>query len=128
MTTFIPLLQDRANELLGRFVPWTEIALRLDRQPVYSSSKRNNKFSTGTVSLKVTFKGTPLTRLDGFLNEARITAIALSLFLAAMTLSTPPKLADGTYGSCDSCGRHIAAARLEALPWASLCIACASRR
>ena len=38
------------------------------------------------------------------------------------------KLADGTYGSCDSCGRHIAQARLEALPWASMCIACASRR
>ena len=97
LATFMPLLQDRANELLERFVPWTEIALRLERPPVYSSSKRNNKFSTGTISLKVTFKGTTLTRLDGFLNEARITAIALSLFLAAMTLSTPPKLADGTY-------------------------------
>lgn len=97
LRTFLPLLQDRANDLLKRFVPWTEISLSLDRPPVYSSSRRTHKFSTGTVSLKATFKNEPLTRLDGFLNEARITAIALSLFLAAMTLSTPPKLADGTY-------------------------------
>ena len=32
------------------------------------------------------------------------------------------KLADGTYGACDVCGRAIGAARLEARPWATLCI------
>ena len=40
-------------------------------------------------------------------------------------LRAQAKLADGTYGTCDGCGRPIAAARLEALPWASECIACA---
>jgi DnaK suppressor protein len=34
------------------------------------------------------------------------------------------KLADGTYGRCDSCGRSIGAERLEAVPWAALCVAC----
>lgn len=97
LSAFLPLLQDRANELLYRFVPWTVISLNLDRPPVYSSSRRNNKFTIGTVSLRVTFKESRMTKLDGFLNEARITAIALSLFLAALTLSTPPRLADGTY-------------------------------
>jgi DnaK suppressor protein len=38
------------------------------------------------------------------------------------------KLADGTYGSCDRCGTAISAERLEALPWATMCIECASRR
>jgi DnaK suppressor protein len=38
------------------------------------------------------------------------------------------KLADGTYGSCDRCGTPISAERLEALPWATMCIECASRR
>jgi DnaK suppressor protein len=38
------------------------------------------------------------------------------------------KLAEGTYGLCDNCGCQIAEARLEALPWAVLCINCASRR
>ena len=46
----------------------------------------------------------------------------------AAVIRVQAKLADGTYGSCDSCGSPIAAARLEALPWASQCIACASRR
>jgi RNA polymerase-binding protein DksA len=34
------------------------------------------------------------------------------------------RLDDGTYGSCRRCGRPIAAARLEALPWAAHCIDC----
>lgn len=36
------------------------------------------------------------------------------------------KLAEGTYGTCDRCGRQVSEARLEAMPWATLCIACAS--
>ena len=34
------------------------------------------------------------------------------------------KIADGTYGRCANCGKAIEAARLKALPHASLCIAC----
>lgn len=34
------------------------------------------------------------------------------------------KLADGSYGHCDACGDEIGPERLEALPWATLCIAC----
>jgi DnaK suppressor protein len=34
------------------------------------------------------------------------------------------KLADGTYGVCDVCGTAIAEERLEALPWAILCVSC----
>jgi RNA polymerase-binding protein DksA len=35
------------------------------------------------------------------------------------------RLEAGTYGTCRSCGRPIAAERLEAIPWAALCIDCA---
>ena len=34
------------------------------------------------------------------------------------------RIEDGTYGVCASCGREIPSARLEANPWASLCIDC----
>jgi RNA polymerase-binding transcription factor len=34
------------------------------------------------------------------------------------------RLDAGTYGRCMSCGSPIAAERLEALPWAALCIDC----
>lgn len=38
------------------------------------------------------------------------------------------KFAEGTYGKCESCGEQISEARLEAMPSARLCIACASQR
>jgi DnaK suppressor protein len=37
------------------------------------------------------------------------------------------KLDEGTYGECDSCGDRIPEERLEAIPWATLCVGCASR-
>jgi RNA polymerase-binding protein DksA len=30
----------------------------------------------------------------------------------------------GTYGACENCGQPIAPERLEAMPWATLCIDC----
>jgi len=38
------------------------------------------------------------------------------------------KLEDDSYGSCDVCGEPIGAERLEALPWAVLCVRDAGRR
>ncbi len=38
------------------------------------------------------------------------------------------KLADGTYGTCDSCGEPISEERLDAIPSATLCISCARAR
>jgi RNA polymerase-binding transcription factor DksA len=35
------------------------------------------------------------------------------------------RVAAGTYGTCGVCGRAIAAERLEAIPWAATCVACA---
>jgi RNA polymerase-binding protein DksA len=38
------------------------------------------------------------------------------------------KFDNGTYGICESCGKPISEARLEAMPAARLCITCASQR
>ena len=38
------------------------------------------------------------------------------------------KLDEENYGSCDKCGADISRERLEILPWAVLCVACAARR
>ena len=38
------------------------------------------------------------------------------------------RLAEGTYGTCESCGGPIGAGRLEARPVARTCIRCASSR
>src|SRR6185312_17110748 len=37
------------------------------------------------------------------------------------------KLDAGSYGACESCGKPIAAERLEAILWAPLCIDCARK-
>ena len=38
------------------------------------------------------------------------------------------KFEEGTYGFCDSCGKPIDPARLEALPQASLCLNCKAQQ
>jgi RNA polymerase-binding transcription factor DksA len=38
------------------------------------------------------------------------------------------KIEDGTYGLCDRCGASIPDERLEARPWSTLCVSCASLR
>jgi DnaK suppressor protein len=38
------------------------------------------------------------------------------------------RLDDGSYGRCENCGGPISAERLEALPTATLCITCKSRK
>jgi DnaK suppressor protein len=45
----------------------------------------------------------------------------LQLLLAEVNRAEE-KLADGTYGHCDVCGREIGADRMEARPWATRCI------
>ena len=34
------------------------------------------------------------------------------------------RIEEGTYGICTNCGKEIPVDRLEALPWATLCIDC----
>ena len=38
------------------------------------------------------------------------------------------RIEDGTYGQCTNCGKEIAPERLEARPWATLCIDCQRQR
>ncbi len=38
------------------------------------------------------------------------------------------RVAAGTYGKCESCGKSIAKARLEVVPHARLCVKCAARK
>lgn len=37
------------------------------------------------------------------------------------------RLEDGTYGNCEECGVKIPKMRLEAIPYATMCVKCASR-
>lgn len=46
----------------------------------------------------------------------------------ARTTRALEKLDEGTYGTCDACGRPIATARLRVAPESTLCIECARSR
>jgi DnaK suppressor protein len=57
----------------------------------------------------------------------------IDLYLSAQARATVAeidralaKIDDGTYGICEHCGQPIPEARLEALPYAALCVACKS--
>ena len=38
------------------------------------------------------------------------------------------RIENGTYGICTNCGQPIPEKRLEAIPWASLCVSCEQER
>lgn len=38
------------------------------------------------------------------------------------------RIEDGSFGKCEECGMQIPKPRLEAIPYAALCVQCASRR
>ncbi len=73
---------------------------------------------------------------EGFADSGQVTAERGEVEALAGTLrdtlqdidAALDKLDAGTYGLCESCGGPIAEARLEAMPAARLCIACASKR
>ena len=71
---------------------------------------------------------------EGFADSGQVTAERSEVDALAGNLSeTVSEIEDalsridaGTYGTCESCGAEIAAARLEAKPTARLCMNCAS--
>jgi len=77
-----------------------------------------------------------LTFDEGFADSSQVTAERAEIDALAVTLADTlddiqvalQKFDDGTYGRCEGCGGPIADARLEAMPAARLCIACASKR
>jgi DnaK suppressor protein len=58
----------------------------------------------------------------------RITQVAahdgLQVMLAEINRAEA-KVAEGSYGTCDTCGEQIAPGRLEARPWSTHCVDCA---
>lgn len=38
------------------------------------------------------------------------------------------RIEDGSYGRCEACGEQIPETRLDAIPYAALCVQCASQR
>jgi DnaK suppressor protein len=64
---------------------------------------------------------------DNFEQEMSIGLLENEQQLLEQTLAALDRVANGTYGRCQECGGAISAERLEALPYAPFCFACAER-
>lgn len=65
---------------------------------------------------------------DAVENAERMNAITRnSQVLLDQVNAALTRIAEGTYGTCINCGKEIAPRRLEALPYATLCIECQAR-
>jgi ABC-type dipeptide/oligopeptide/nickel transport system ATPase component len=97
LETFLEKLQVRANDFLREFTQWTSLILKWRSGAKYNPSLHHNKFSLGSIWLQMTDHGdAPLKNPSEFLNEARLTAIGLCLYLAGMSQSIPPRRANGS--------------------------------
>ena len=69
---------------------------------------------------------------EGFADSAQVTAERSQQITLVEQLRTRrsdildalEKISAGTYGKCENCGQEIPAERLEAVPAATLCVAC----
>ena len=73
---------------------------------------------------------------EGFADAAAVTSERTEVLGIVETLkhqlddvdAAVAKLDDGSYGTCQSCGNEIGAARMEARPVSLLCVDCKTRR
>lgn len=59
--------------------------------------------------------------------EHELTLVNNTRDLLEQTVHALDRLASGTFGACESCGKAIGKARLQAFPRAVLCVACKQR-
>lgn len=105
----VAALEQRRDELRGELAALT--AVPRDPMAAVSFGKRIGDGTTEAV--------------DRLNNVGAANSIAVTLADVERALE---KLSDGTYGTCDACGEPIGEERLEAIPWATVCISCARTR
>jgi hypothetical protein len=97
LEAFLQELQLHGNKFLEEFALRSGMELLWTNGASYDSSSRRNKLSFGIIKLRMCDRdGKPLEKPAEFLNESRITAIGLCLYLAGMARSVPPRRANGS--------------------------------
>lgn len=65
---------------------------------------------------------------DSFEQEFTLSLMESEEATLALIEAALERIEDGTYGLCEECGAKIPKKRLDALPYATLCVRCASQR
>jgi DnaK suppressor protein len=63
---------------------------------------------------------------DNFERESTLSLIENEEETLGRIEASLERIEDGTYGDCEECGRKIPKTRLNAIPFATLCVECAS--
>ncbi len=116
-----------------------------------TTDKNNNLdfYRTRLLQLRARLRGEMGRMADAALNQGRSETSSLPIHLAdlgsdnfeqELTLSLVgsekevldkielalERIADGSYGKCEDCGKKIPESRLEAIPYTSVCVQCAA--
>jgi RNA polymerase-binding transcription factor DksA len=62
---------------------------------------------------------------EEYLYDMNTTLLANEQYIVSEAREALRRMDQGTYGKCDNCGRAIAKARLEAIPYTRFCVTCA---
>jgi DnaK suppressor protein len=64
---------------------------------------------------------------EEYLYDLNVTLLGNEQYIVNESRAALERLDNGTFGKCESCGRAIAAARLEAIPYTRYCVECAAK-
>ena len=105
---FKAMLWEKRNEILGNVTTMEFEALRRDRSDL--SNMPTHMADTGT-------NNNEIDNILGLMDSERKILMEIDIAIS--------RIENGTYGICENNGEPIPKARLEAIPWARYCIACA---
>ena len=107
---FKAMLWAKRNEILGNVTTMEFEALRRDRSDL--SNMPTHLADIGTDNYEIE-------NILGLMDSERKILMEIDIALS--------RIENGTYGICEMNGEPIPKARLEAIPWARYCVACASQ-
>jgi DnaK suppressor protein len=107
-----PAIRARLEELRA------ELSDQAEALPIAEEGEEND----GSVGQHYADDGT-----DTFLRERNLALRENAADLLAQVEAALRRLDNGSYGTCENCGRPINPERLEAIPYTAYCIDCASQ-
>ena len=117
----------RRLKLLDKALHFQRIPLAVAVAPHGTRAARRFNKDVAEQNAGIDADGCDVGDVDGVLAAAKKKGVALTANVdgqLAQIEEALSRLDDGSYGTCQRCGKAITEARLEALPFATLCIDC----
>ena len=97
LAAFLPEWENEANKLIELFVKQTEVQLLFEHQGAVARAAGKWVVLPPRITLRLRYRGYTPGNPTGFLNEARLSACAIALWLAALLRSRPLLLGAADY-------------------------------